>query len=50
MIIFLFNEFLFFFKKLILSGMFLTKEHLLILDGHGRHIPLKAWNEQKNWS
>jgi hypothetical protein len=37
-IIFLFKEFLFFFKKSILGGVFLTKEHLLIPNGHGRHI------------
>jgi hypothetical protein len=36
--IYLKKEFLFFFKKSILGGVFLTKEHLLIPNGHGRHI------------
>jgi hypothetical protein len=35
MICFLFKEFLFFFKWFTPSGMFLTNQHLLILDGHG---------------
>jgi hypothetical protein len=39
---FLFKELLFFFKWFIPSGMFLTNQHLLILDGHGSHVILEA--------
>ncbi len=39
---FLFKKFLFFFKWFIPNGMFLTNQHLLIQDGHGSHVILKA--------
>jgi hypothetical protein len=39
---FLFKEFLSFFKRSIPSGIFLVYWHLLILDGHGSHVTLKA--------
>jgi hypothetical protein len=39
---FLFKEFLTFFKKFVLNGVFLTNRHLLVLDGHGSHVILKA--------
>jgi hypothetical protein len=42
MIIFLFKEFMSFFNKSIPHGMSLNKQHLLILDGHGNHVTLKA--------
>jgi hypothetical protein len=35
---FLFNKFLFFSKRFILSGIFFNNYHLLILDGHGPHV------------
>jgi hypothetical protein len=39
---FLFKEFLSFFKRLVPSGIFLSNCPLLILDGHGSHVSLKA--------
>jgi hypothetical protein len=39
---FLFKEFPSFFKRLILGGISQTNCHLLILDGHGSHVTLKA--------
>jgi hypothetical protein len=39
---FLFKLLLFFFKRLILSGISLANKHLFILDGHGSHATLKA--------
>ncbi len=39
---FLFKKFLFFFKWFIPSGMSVTDQHLLILNGHGSHVILKA--------
>jgi hypothetical protein len=42
MTIFLFKKFLSFFKKLVPSGISQTNCHLLILDGHGSHVTLKA--------
>jgi hypothetical protein len=38
----LFKEFLFFFKRVIPSGMSITNQHLLILDSHGSHVTLEA--------
>jgi len=42
MIFFLFKEFLTFFKKYVLSGVSLTNQHFLVLDGHGNHVILEA--------
>jgi hypothetical protein len=42
MMIFLFKEFLSFFKRSILGGISQTNHHLLILDGHGSHVTLEA--------
>jgi hypothetical protein len=39
---FLFKEFLSFFNKLGPGGMPLNNQHLLILNGHGSHVTLKA--------
>jgi hypothetical protein len=39
---FLFKKIFSFFKKSILSGISQTNHHLLILDGHGSHVTLKA--------
>lgn len=39
---FLFKEFLFFFKRLVLNGISLTNKQLFILNGHGSHVALKA--------
>ncbi len=39
---FIFKEFWFFFKKLVPSGISINNRHLLILDGHGSHVTLKA--------
>jgi hypothetical protein len=38
---FLFKEFLSFFKRSIIGGMFPSNHHLLILNGHGPHVNLK---------
>jgi hypothetical protein len=42
MIFFLFKEFLSFFKKFVLGGVSFNNRHLLVLDGHGNHVTLKA--------
>jgi hypothetical protein len=42
MMTFLFKEFPSFFKRLIPNGISQTNCHLLILDGHGSHVTLKA--------
>jgi hypothetical protein len=39
---FLFKLLLFFFKRLIPSGISFVTRHLLILDGHASHVTLKA--------
>ncbi len=39
---FLFKEFLSFFKRSILGGIFPSNHHLLILDGHGSHVNLEV--------
>jgi hypothetical protein len=39
---FLFKEFFSFFKDSIISGISQTNYHLLVLDGHGLHVTLKA--------
>ncbi len=39
MVSFLFKEFLAIFKKYVPSGMSLTNQHLLVLDGHGVMLP-----------
>jgi len=39
---FLLKKFLAFFNKLVLSGMSITNQHLLILDGHVNHVTLEA--------
>jgi hypothetical protein len=45
---FLFKEFLYFFKRLIPSGVSLTNRHLLIMDGHGNHVILEAIEHAKD--
>jgi hypothetical protein len=45
---FLFKEFLSFFKRSIPSGVSFTNRHLLILDGHGNHVTLKAIKHAKD--
>jgi hypothetical protein len=42
MINFLFKEFLSFLKHSIPSGISQTNRHLLVLNGHGSHVTLKA--------
>jgi hypothetical protein len=37
-----FKEFLTFFKRLVLGGIFHSNKHLLILDRHGFHIMIKS--------
>jgi hypothetical protein len=39
---FLFKEFIYFLNFFIPSGVSFTNCHLLILDGHGNHVILKA--------
>jgi hypothetical protein len=39
---FLSKEFLTSFKNYVLSGVSLTNQHLLVLDGHGSHVILEA--------
>jgi hypothetical protein len=39
---FFFKEFLSFFKDFIPGGISHTNHHLLVLDGHGSHVTLKA--------
>jgi hypothetical protein len=39
---FMFKEFLSFFKIYILGGISQSNCHLLIMDGHGSHVTLKA--------
>ncbi len=39
---FLFKEFLLFFKRSVIDGIFPINCHLLILDGHGSHVNLKT--------
>jgi IS4 transposase len=39
---FLFKKFLTFFNKLVPSGMSITNQHLLILDGNASHVTLEA--------
>jgi hypothetical protein len=39
---FLFKEFLSFFKRLVVGGIFPNNRHLLALDGHGSHVGLEA--------
>jgi hypothetical protein len=39
---FLLKEFLSFFKRSILGGIFPSNHHLLILDGHGSHVNLEV--------
>jgi hypothetical protein len=39
---FLFKEFLLIFKRSIAGGISLSNCHLLILNGHGSHVNLKA--------
>jgi hypothetical protein len=38
----LFEEFLPFFKQSVLGGVFITNQHLLVLDGHGNHVTLEV--------
>jgi hypothetical protein len=42
MIIYLFKEFLSFFKRSILNSIFQFNQHLLILDGDGCHVTIEA--------
>jgi len=42
LISFLFKEFLSFFKRSVLGGIFRNNCHLLALDGHGSHVILEA--------
>jgi hypothetical protein len=46
MINFLFKEFLSFFKHFVPSGISQTNHHLLVLDGHGSHVTLKALEQE----
>jgi hypothetical protein len=39
---FLFKEFLSFFKRSILGGLFPINRHLLTLNGHGSHVSLEV--------
>jgi hypothetical protein len=39
---FLFKKILFFFKKSIPNGIFLTNKHLFTFDGHGSHVTFEA--------
>jgi len=39
---FLLKKFLAFFNKLVLSGLSITNQHLLILDGHANHVTLET--------
>jgi hypothetical protein len=39
---FLLKEFVSFFKRLVLGDIFPSNHHLLILNGHGSHVSLKA--------
>jgi hypothetical protein len=39
---FLFKEFLSFFKRSVLGGIFPNNHHLLALDGHGSHVTLEV--------
>ncbi len=39
---FIFKEFLFFFKRSILGGIFFINRHLLIFDCHGSHVTFEA--------
>jgi hypothetical protein len=41
-ITFMFKEFLSFFNKLVSSGVSLSNQHLLILNGHGNHVTLET--------
>ncbi len=45
----LFKEFLFFFKRFIRNGIFLTNRHLFVLDGHGSHVPFVAIEQVKEF-
>jgi hypothetical protein len=45
---FLFKLLLFFFERLIPSGISFAIRHLLILDGHGSHVTLKALSKHKH--
>jgi hypothetical protein len=49
MITFLFKEFVCFFNKLVLDGMFFSNQCLLILDGHGNHFTLEAIEHAKKF-
>jgi hypothetical protein len=39
---FLIKEFLSFFKRLVLGGLFPNNHHLLTLNGHGSHVSLEV--------
>jgi hypothetical protein len=51
---FLFQKFLGFSKTFVLSGIFQTNWHFLILNGHGSHVTLKVIEQthalDKIWS
>ncbi len=49
MITFLFKEFLFFFKKSLLSEISLTNKHLIIFDWHGSHVILEVIEQVKKF-
>jgi hypothetical protein len=46
---FFFKEFLSFSKRSIRNEISLTKEHLLILDGHTSHVTLQAIEQAKKF-
>ncbi len=37
------------FKKYVPSGVFLTNQHLLILDGHGSHVTLETIEQAQDF-
>jgi hypothetical protein len=39
------QKILYFFKSFVPCGIFLTNFHLLIMDGHGSHVILKAMEQ-----
>jgi hypothetical protein len=43
----MFKEFLYFFKKYVLSGLSFINRQLLIMDGHGSHVTLEAISQAK---
>jgi hypothetical protein len=48
-ITFMFENFMSLFNKLVLGGMSLCNWQLLLLDGHGNHVTLKAIEQAKEF-